>query len=281
MVTLRRTVRFSLPPPGSPFDPASPRRNAYAGWPSAVGIGVWGEIDVVVRGEPDRHTGYLINITELDRAVRDSALPFLHAEFGRQAREAVAVEPVSTLPELFRRVGAHLAERALPDRPVSLTRLGWRVTPFHAVAIEPRPATPPMSTSVELLQRFEFSASHRLHCPEYDAATNERIFGKCNNPNGHGHNYQVEVRVETSLSNAPQVRLADIERIVDDTVIRRFDHKHLNSDCPEFASLNPSVEHIAKVCFDLLAEPFRVRGATLRGVTVWETEKTACTYPAC
>lgn len=242
---------------------------------------------MVVRGEPDPRTGYLINITELDRAVRDTALPFLHEAFERQAREHVAVEPVSTLPELFRRVAAHLAERELPDRPVSLTRLGWRVTPFHAVAIEPRhapseshPMTGTQTDRVELLQRFEFSASHRLHCPEYDAATNERIFGKCNNPNGHGHNYQVEVRVETPLANAPRVRLADIERIVDDTVIRRFDHKHLNSDCPEFASLNPSVEHIAKVCFDLLTEPFRVAGATLRGVTVWETEKTACTYPA-
>ena len=127
-------------------------------------------------------------------------------------------------------------------------------------------------------QQFEFSASHRLHVPSISDAENRRVFGKCNNPHGHGHNYRLEVAVAKPL-DAP-FSLATLERIVDQSVIQRFDHKHLNLDTTEFASLNPSVENIAKVCFDLLRGPIDAAGGSLQRVKLWETEKTCSTYPA-
>ncbi|MFO0829626.1 MAG: 6-carboxytetrahydropterin synthase [Phycisphaerales bacterium] len=266
MVSLRRTVRFSLPPPGAESGWTAEKRNAFAGWPSSTGIAVFGAIEVVVEGEPDSRTGYLVNITEIDRVVRDLALPFIAEAHARQFAEQSPIEPSRLLVELATLVASGLA--------APLRSIAWILTPSHSVAFDLV-----MPHHVELRQSFEFSASHRLHCPEYDDDTNRRIFGKCNNPNGHGHNYRLEVAVAVPLATIPALPLGRLEEIVDEAVIRRFDHKHLNSDCPEFASLNPSVEHIAKVCHDLLVEPFRRAGGTLQRVTVWETEKTACSYP--
>jgi 6-pyruvoyltetrahydropterin/6-carboxytetrahydropterin synthase len=90
----------------------------------------------------------------------------------------------------------------------------------------------------------------------------------------------LEVAVSIELTDGhdqPVLSLPDLERIVHDTVIMRFDHTNLNLDCPEFESLNPSVEHIAGVCFELLDEPVRQTGAELHHVTIWETPKTSAT----
>lgn len=131
-----------------------------------------------------------------------------------------------------------------------------------------------------LARQFEFSAAHRLHCPELSPRENQAIFGKCNNPSGHGHNYKLQATVSVALHpSGASFGFFQLHRIVEEHVIRRFDHKHLNIDAPDFADLNPSVEHIAKVCHDVLADPIDAAGARLGSVTVWETDKTSCTYP--
>ena len=136
-------------------------------------------------------------------------------------------------------------------------------------------------TKAILRQRFEFAAAHRLHVPSLSDDENRRLFGKCNHPSGHGHNYVVEpaVAVPTGM---PAFALADLERLTHERVIERFDHKHLNLDTSEFGvgGLNPSVENIARVCFDLLRESVHAAGGELVAVTVWETEKTCAAYPA-
>ena len=132
-----------------------------------------------------------------------------------------------------------------------------------------------------MTEQFEFSAAHRLHCPELSDDENRRTFGKCNHPSGHGHNYRiaVAVRVRTG-AGAPALSTGALEGIVTRTVLDRFDHRHLNVDCPEFAELNPSVENIAQVCHALLSDEIAAAGAALDHVTVWETAKTSATYPA-
>ncbi|MBI5763615.1 MAG: 6-carboxytetrahydropterin synthase [Planctomycetes bacterium] len=131
---------------------------------------------------------------------------------------------------------------------------------------------------VELTQCFEFSASHRLHVPTLSAEENRRVFGKCNNPNGHGHNYQVEVTVagEVSPESGAVLPLPQFESIVKHEVIDRFDHKHLNTDTADFAARNPSVENIAHRIWELLEA--KVSPARLRRVRVWETAKTYAEY---
>jgi 6-pyruvoyltetrahydropterin/6-carboxytetrahydropterin synthase len=88
----------------------------------------------------------------------------------------------------------------------------------------------------------------------------------------------VAARVPTG-ENSGAFGSAAMEAIVMRTVIDRFDHRHLNVDCPEFAKLNPSVENIAMVCHRLLAPELAAAGVQIDHVTVWETEKTSATYP--
>src|SRR6185295_16856816 len=97
---------------------------------------------------------------------------------------------------------------------------------------------------VRLSQRFEFSAAHRLHSSALSESDNWQVFGRCNNPNGHGHNYELEVAVagEPDASTGAVMPVVELQRIVNERVIDAFDHKHLNLDCAEFrepAGVNP------------------------------------------
>ena len=132
---------------------------------------------------------------------------------------------------------------------------------------------------VRLSQKFEFSASHRLHSDAMSDEENRKCFGKCNNPNGHGHNYEVQVTLTGQPDNDGMlIDIPSFERVVAGTVIDRFDHKNLNVELPEFRDLIPTVENIAMTIYRLLKPKFADAGAKLSGVTVWETPKTWCEY---
>ena len=132
---------------------------------------------------------------------------------------------------------------------------------------------------VRLSQRFEFSASHRLHNPEISDQANLELFGKCNNPLGHGHNYELEVTLRGPVDSTGRIiEAAAFERIVQEKVLERFDHKHLNLQTEEFKVNIPSVENIAKVIYGLLKAEFAALNVTLAAVTVWETSKTSAQY---
>jgi 6-pyruvoyltetrahydropterin/6-carboxytetrahydropterin synthase len=145
--------------------------------------------------------------------------------------------------------------------------------------------------TVVLRQRFDFAAAHRLHVDGLSDAENRELFGKCNNPSGHGHNYQVEPAVAAPLPVSGRERgaampftMRDLERLTDEAIIAPFDHTNLNLDPPDFsrAGVNPSVEHIARVCYERLGAAIDATGtgARLLEVTVWETDRTRCTYPS-
>lgn len=282
MHSLSRTVRLSILPPSQRAGAAWPARNAWAGVPSPTGLFVQAELGVEVIGTPDPQSGYVLSIQEVDESVRSGALPVLEAAFDASWRadrpEAVA-DPIETLVTAARAVAARIDSRG---GRLAIARIDWRLSPYRSLSVCFRAAAPTMTPTIahaEVTVEAEFAAAHRLHCPDLDEAANRALFGKCNHPHGHGHNYRVEVAVRV-----PPVRLpftvAELERIVDETVIRRFDHRNLNVDCPEFAELNPSVEHIARTCHDLLVAPIAATGGTLGHVTVWETGKTRSRYPA-
>ena len=105
------------------------------------------------------------------------------------------------------------------------------------------------------------------------------MYGKCSNPHGHGHNYELQVTLKGAANESGLlVDVPAFERTVATTVIDRFDHKNLNVQVPEFAQLIPSVENIAMVIYRLLKPAFASQSATLASVTVWETPKTWCEY---
>lgn len=270
MLCLSRTVRFNidLSGAGARAERLARRGNTFAGWPSYAGLTAYYELDVVCRGAVDPTTGYMVNISSIDAAVRDDAIPLIE----RAVRQRPTTAPADLLPELLKPLQAAL------DQTVDSIR--WRLTPYYSVAMS---AAAPQRVLIR--QQFEFSAAHRLHAESLSEAENRAIFGKCHNVHGHGHNYRLEPAVSIPLGAAAsrdesRLTLPEFERIVDQTIVQRFDHKHLNMDTAEFATANPSVENIAKVCFELLQGPLSQRGARLEHVTIWETGKTSCTYPA-
>ena len=201
------------------------------------------------------------------------------------------IRPEHVVPAV-RALLAELARAVAPLLPAKLTRLSWSPmcggaqSPFRSVTIDLSPSTltlselPAMPHQLLLTETFEFAASHRLHLSDRSDADNQALFGKCNNPNGHGHNYRIEVAAAIPMGSAGGFGFAAMQKVVAREVMERFDHKHLNLDCPEFRQLNPSVENIAQVCHDLLKPAIAAQGATLRFVRVWETDTTSCRYPA-
>lgn len=103
---------------------------------------------------------------------------------------------------------------------------------------------------IHVTRRYRFCAAHRLHTDHLTPKENQVIFGKCNNPNGHGHNYAVLVTVRHDASDEAG-SLARLDHIVNETVVKRFDHQDLNGD-KEFAHRTTTGENLVKLIWDLL-----------------------------
>jgi 6-pyruvoyltetrahydropterin/6-carboxytetrahydropterin synthase len=133
---------------------------------------------------------------------------------------------------------------------------------------------------VAVFRKEHFNAAHRLNNPQWDEATNQRIFGKCNFPNYHGHNYELIVRVtgKPDPETGYVIDMKVLSDIIQDTVIYKFDHRNLNLDVPEFKALNPSAENIAIVIYTLLRA--KIDNTLDIQITLYETPRNFVTYPA-
>jgi 6-pyruvoyltetrahydropterin/6-carboxytetrahydropterin synthase len=102
---------------------------------------------------------------------------------------------------------------------------------------------------ISLTRRYRFSASHRLHSPLLSDAENDRVYGKCNNPYGHGHDYALELTISGDLDPATGllVPIAQLDRFVSEKILRLFSHRNINVDVPEFANLVPTTENVVRV----------------------------------
>jgi 6-pyruvoyltetrahydropterin/6-carboxytetrahydropterin synthase len=127
---------------------------------------------------------------------------------------------------------------------------------------------------IELGRRYRFAASHRLHSDRLSKEENYRVYGKCNNPYGHGHNYVVEVSVSGTVDPATGmiVNLADLDNFVAREVIDAFDHKSLNEDVEAFRETVPTTENVCKEIYQRLK---RFPLARLERVRVEETSNNA------
>ncbi len=128
-----------------------------------------------------------------------------------------------------------------------------------------------------LNRRYVFSASHRLHTDALSAAENRTVYGKCNNPHGHGHNYTLEVTVSGQVDPATGMvcNLVDLDSTVRSEILERFDHMNLNL-CPEFASDVPTTEALSEVIFNILKQSFKA--AHLEKVKLEETMMNSFEY---
>jgi 6-pyruvoyltetrahydropterin/6-carboxytetrahydropterin synthase len=125
---------------------------------------------------------------------------------------------------------------------------------------------------VLLTRRAEFAASHYYYNPEFSAEENQRVFGKCSNLHGHGHNYILEVTVEGEVDPVTGfvLDLKELKSVMNREVVDAFDHRHLNKEVPEFADgkMIPTTENLAIVSWKRLSG--KVPGARLQRVRVYE-----------
>ena len=131
---------------------------------------------------------------------------------------------------------------------------------------------------VKVSRKAHFNAAHRLHNPDWDDATNKKVFGKCNNPNYHGHNYDLIVSVNGSIDPATGyvIDMKSLKDLIKQEIEDAFDHKNLNLDVAEFSTLNPTAENIAVVIWNKL-RPHIVPENELE-VILFETPRNFVTY---
>lgn len=272
MLNLTRTVRFCLGDQHItgrvPVDSPHAQANTFAAWPSATGLDRYYEIDVTCRGQADAVTGYFINIKHIDEAVRTWALPILIEALAQQIRTQTPAPMGHLLSAMLDAVNSELEG--------SVTRLRLRLTPRLILSMERS-----SMNQILISHEYEFSAAHRLHVPSLSDDENRQVFGKCNNPAGHGHNYRVRVVARCPIDqHGRSCDVDQLDRWVHAAIIEPWDHAHLNEDVSEFSNLNPSVENIAQQAWRRLeqASEHQPAGGELVEVTVWETGKTMCTY---
>lgn len=134
-----------------------------------------------------------------------------------------------------------------------------------------------MKTAV--FRKANFNSAHRLNNPLFDEKTNDELFGLCNNPNYHGHNYDLIVKVVGDVDPVTGYvfDMKILNDIIKEEVIERFDHKNLNLDTVEFKTLNPTAENIARVIYDLLR--LRIDSKFDIEITLYETPRNYVVYP--
>lgn len=139
-------------------------------------------------------------------------------------------------------------------------------------------------TTLSLSVSFEFSASHRLFRPECSEEENRKLFGKCANPNGHGHNYLLEVRVTGPLRPSTEMVLdaALLKDIVEREILVDVDHKDLNKDTPWLEGRVPTTEVVAQAIFERLSSAVSKANTTARldSITLHETRRISVTVSA-
>jgi len=131
---------------------------------------------------------------------------------------------------------------------------------------------------MRVCRRATFNAAHRLFRKDWSDEKNNAVFGKCNNPNFHGHNYILEVWIEGAIDPATGyvIDLKIVKDLIKNEITDRFDHKNLNLDCKEFLNLNPTAENIAVVCWNLLRTELDAKYEL--SIKLWETENNLVEY---
>ena len=136
-----------------------------------------------------------------------------------------------------------------------------------------------MNKKVSVYRKEHFNAAHRLHNPAWDENRNNLVFGKCNNPNFHGLNYDLVVKItgEPAHDTGFVIDLKFLSDVIKENILEKLDHKNLNMDVPEFADLNPTVENIAIVIYNILRN--KIDEKLDMQIRLYETERNYAEYP--
>ena len=263
LLRLGRRVRFSV----SPFlAEHKPGFNSYASKPAGEGLSLFLELAVELVGPLTPETGLLVNVSDIDKAVRRYAVPVFTERICAHLRRGEPITFLMIVPMLCA-AGEHLRDKF---GPAQVDRSTLQLNPFRKLAMDTK-----APGVLYFSEKFEFAATHKLWNSDWSEPQNVQVFGKCANASGHGHNYIVEVTVATS-ADGPSLEVGEFERIVDAQLMQLVDHKNLNLDVAAFRDRIPTVENLAIFAWEHLAGQFGP--AQLHCVTVWESDRTYCSY---
>jgi 6-pyruvoyltetrahydropterin/6-carboxytetrahydropterin synthase len=263
MHKLSRQVRFSV----NPFlSEQSKGANSFASMPSGEGLAIFFELCAELVSEVDPDTGFVVNVAEIDSKVREYAVPVFVGRVKENYRGARHIDLFTVLQILYS-AWDRLVNKFETAR---LNKLSIKLNPFRTITIGSEE-----SNMVFFGEKFEFAATHKLWNNTFTDEQNRKVFGKCANPTGHGHNYIIEVTIKMPVSET-DFSIGDFEKIVDSELISLIDHKNLNLDIEYFGTVTPTIENIAVFAWDRLKSKFPRQ--LLHCVTVWETDKTSCSY---
>jgi len=239
-------------------------RALFGRWASPFNHGHNYGLAVTVAGRVDPLSGMIVNIKDIDEVLQRHIVArfdqkSLNDETPEFSQNPPSVENI--LLQIW-----HLLDCRLPAE-VHLFALRLEETPLLYGEMDI--AHPPTLTRI-----YEFAASHRLHVADLSEEENLRLFGKCNNAAGHGHNYVLEVTVEGKLDprTGMSVDLESLDATVEGEVLQRYDHKNLNVDVPEFQSKTTTSEVVALEIFNRLQA--KVPGV-LKRIRLHETARNA------
>lgn len=273
-IKLRRRVAFSAAHAyWLPNKTEEENRQIFGKWASRWGHGHNYLAEVTVAGEIDAATGMVVNITDVDRVLKKKVTGPLADKHLTYEVPHFAEHPPTT-----ENIAIYIADQFqahFEDPRATLTQVVVWETPTLSATVEREGET----DLVLLTRTLDFAAAHRLHAPTLSDAENLEIFGKCNNPRGHGHNYGVEVTVtgEVDPTTGMIVDLVALDKVLNREIMQRFDHKHLNDDTEDFAQLNPTSENLTKVIWDHLEGKIPAP-ARLYRVVVRETDRNYFEY---
>lgn len=263
MYKLARQVWLTI----NPFLPKREKTegSAPASW-ADEGLSIFFELGVELTGPVNLDTGLIVNVANIDEKVYELVTPLFSKQIGEDFKQGKRID-ISEFGRLL-----YMAWDALSDKfnSAKLGKLTLSLNPFRKISINSED-----KEMIYLSEKFEFAATHKLWNDSFSEKQNFDIFGKCANPSGHGHNYTAEVEVKMPADRR-SLHLGSLEQIVEEHLIKLVDHKNLNVDVPHFAQNIPTVENIAAFAWGKLADKFGE--AKLNCVTIWETEKTHCSY---
>lgn len=222
-------------------------------------------LDVTVAGRPDERTGMVMNMAELKLLVGGVLEGFDHKHLNEDT--PYFKEQIPTTENLVRLLWGLIAAR-LPAHV--------RLAHLRLYELAELWADYDGSDETRFARAYSFSAAHRLHAPALSDAENQAIYGKCNNPNGHGHNYSVEVYIAGPINPATGM-LIDLQQM--DATVRsvldQLDFRHLDREIPAFATQPSTAEHLLLYLWDELTPRFEGRLAHLK---LWETSRNIFEY---
>ena len=232
-------------------------------------------LHVEATGTTDLRTGMVVNIKDIDALLEERIVAQLDHKCLNLDHPAFRSRlPTTENIALFvwRELDGHLPRVNLSSVRLYESESLWAETRGETTAERRLPVA-------YLTRVYDFSASHRLHNPRLRDTENFELYGKCNNPNGHGHNYRVEVTLRGELDERTGmiVDLGYLDEVARKEIVERFDCTHLNTDVDALRDLVPTSENVVKALYDLLAPHF-ADGASLHRVRLYETPKSWFDY---